>query len=160
MGLYRSEKVKTARHCRESLREIVLGYRSLLEGALREEGVTLPQLRLLRAVEDHGDVSAATIARLCQVTPQTLQGMLARAVREKWIVRGASQRNQRIVTTSLTRKGAGVLARGLAMAERIEIKIWAGVSIADLEETNAILDRGVINLHAELEGQRTPRASS
>jgi DNA-binding MarR family transcriptional regulator len=111
-------------------------------------------------VEDHGDVSAATIARLCQVTPQTLQGMLARAVREKWIVRGASQRNQRIVTTSLTRKGAGVLARGLAMAERIEIKIWAGVSIADLEETNAILDRGVINLHAELEGQRTPRASS
>jgi DNA-binding MarR family transcriptional regulator len=110
-------------------------------------------------VKDHGDVSAATIARLCQVTPQTLQAMLARAVREKWIVRGASQRNQRIVTTSLTRKGADVLARGLAMAERIEAKIWAGVSIDDLEQTNAILDRGVINLHAEFEGQRVPHSA-
>src|ERR1700749_1199599 len=128
MSEYRTEKAKLARQCSQSLRELVVGFRTLLEDALRDEGLTLPQLRLLNAIKEQGSVSGATIARTCQVTPQTLQAMLTRAEREHWITRGTSERNHRILTAALTSKGEAVLARGLAVAADIEDKIWTGVS--------------------------------
>jgi DNA-binding MarR family transcriptional regulator len=149
MSGYRTEKAKAARQCTKSLRELLLGYRHLLAETLREEGLTLPQLRLLKAIEENSGVSGAAIARTCHVTPQTLQAMLARAARERWIVRRHSTLNQRILTASLTRKGAGVLARGLEMAAQIEAKIWEGVSVGTLDQVNMVLDRGVANLHAK-----------
>ena len=157
MSDYRSEKAKAARHCTQTLRELLLGYRALLEDALRGEGLTLAQLRLLKAVEEHGGVSGATIARTCQVTPQTLQAMLTRAVREGWIVRETSQRNQRILTASVTKQGRSLLDRGLLMAAEIEVTLWAGVSSEDLVRTNSILDRGAANLHAEQQRRRGPK---
>lgn len=155
MSDYRSDKAKAARLCTHSMREILLGYRALLEGALRAEGLTLPQLRLLKAIHEQHGVSGATIARTCQITPQTLQAMLTRAAREKWIVREISERNHRIVTASLTSKGQRLLDRGLDMATEIEATLWAGVSVDDLEETNALLARGVGNLRAEHDRRRS-----
>ena len=60
MAPYRIEKAKLARQCTKSLRELLLGYRSLLEDALRGEGLTLPQLRLLHAIKEQEGVSGAT----------------------------------------------------------------------------------------------------
>jgi DNA-binding MarR family transcriptional regulator len=151
---YRYEKAKAARECTHSMRELLLGYRSLLEDALREEGLTLPQLRLLDAIRESGAVSGASLARTCQLTPQTLQAMLARAARERWIVRGASEQNHRILTASLTRKGETVLASGLAAALEIEQKIWSGISVDSLEQVLDVLRSGVTNLNVELGSQR------
>lgn len=149
MSDYREEKAKAARQCTKSLRELMLGYKALLEDALREEGLSLPQLRLLHAVQEHGGVSGAAIARSCQVTPQTLQAMLTRAVREKWVVREASEHNHRILTPSLTAKGRRLLERGLAAAGEVEATIWAGVSMSDIEQMNAVLSRGLANVHEQ-----------
>lgn len=150
MSDYRSEKARLARQCTKSLRELVVGYRSLLEDALREEGLTLPQLRLLHAVQEKGSVSGATIARACQVTPQTLQAMLERAEREGWITRDVSAQNHRVLTASLTKKGEAVLASGSAAAAEIEERIWNGVSASALDRMNITLEHGVANLYAEL----------
>lgn len=150
MSLYRLEKAKLARQCTQSLRELVVGYRSLLEEFLRGEGLTLPQLRLLKAIQEHGNVSGATIARTCSVTPQTLQAMLTRAERERWITRGILESNHRILTASLTKKGEAVLARGLAAAAQIEEKIWTGVSADTLHQFNATLEHALANLRSEL----------
>ena len=147
MAPYRMEKAKLARRCTQSLRELLLGYRSLLQEALRDEGLTLPQIRLLNAIKEHRGVSGATIARTCQVTPQTLQAMLTRAEREGWITRDFSEVNHRILTASLTRKGEAALERGLAAAAEIEEKIWAGVSADALERINTMLEHGIANLH-------------
>src|SRR5258708_7439070 len=146
MSEYRTEKAKLARQCSKSLRELVVGYRSLLEDALRDEGLTLPQLRLLNAIKEQGSVSGASIARTCQVTPQTLQAMLTRAEREGWITRDISQRNHRILTASLTRKGEEALASGAAAATEIEEKIWTGVSVSTLDQLNNTLEHGIVNL--------------
>ena len=146
MSEYRTEKAKLARQCSKSLRELVVGYRSLLEDALRSEGLTLPQLRLLNAIKEQGSVSGASIARTCQVTPQTLQAMLTRAEREGWITRDISQRNHRILTASLTRKGEEALASGAAAATEIEEKIWTGVSVSTLDQLNNTLEHGIVNL--------------
>ena len=157
MSDYRSEKAKVARNCTKSLRDVLLGYRVLLEDALKAEGLTLPQLRLLKAIEEQQGVSGAAIARTCQITPQTLQAMLTRAVREKWIVREVSERNHRVLTATLTSKGRSLLDRGLAMAADLEAKLWAGVSIDDLDQTNVVLARGVDNLRVEQGRRRTPQ---
>ncbi len=149
MAPYRMEKAKLARQCTKSLRELLLGYRSLLEDALRGEGLTLPQLRLLHAIDEQEGVSGATIARTCQVTPQTLQAMLTRAEREGWITRGISEVNHRILTTSLTRKGEMALASGMAAAAEIEERIWTGVSAHSLDQLNATLEHGIANLRGE-----------
>jgi DNA-binding MarR family transcriptional regulator len=154
MSEYRAEKAKFARQCTKSLRELLVGYRSLLEDALRGEGVSLAQLRLLSAIEEQGNVSGATIARTCQVTPQTLQAMLTRAEREGWIMRDTLESNHRIMTASLTKKGEAALARGLAAAAEIEEKIWQGVSANALERMFITLEHGIANLHAEIQSHR------
>jgi DNA-binding MarR family transcriptional regulator len=154
MTEYRTEKAKLARRCTKSMRELLVGYRALLEDALRGEGLTLPQLRLLNAIKEQGGVSGATIARTCQVTPQTLQAMLTRAEREGWITRDISEMNHRILTASLTRKGEAALASGLAAAAEIEEKIWSGVSANALERLNITLEHGIANLHGEMTSHR------
>lgn len=154
MSEYRTEKAKLARQCSKSLREFVVGYRSLLEDALRSEGLSLPQLRLLNAIKEQGSVSGASIARTCQVTPQTLQAMLTRAEREGWITRDISQRNHRILTAALTRKGEEALASGVAAAAEIEEKIWTGVSVSTLDQLNNALEHGITNLRGEITSHR------
>ena len=154
MAPYRMEKAKLARRCSQSLRELLMGYRSRLEDALRVEGLTLPQLRLLNAIKEQEGVSGATIARTCQVTPQTLQAMLTRAEREGWITRDISEVNHRILTASLTRNGEMALASGLATAAEIEEKIWTGVSASTLDQLNLTLEHGIANLRGETASHR------
>ncbi len=154
MAPYRMEKAKLARRCSQSLRELLMGYRARLEDALRVEGLTLPQLRLLNAIKEQEGVSGATIARTCQVTPQTLQAMLTRAEREGWITRDISEVNHRILTASLTRNGEMALASGLATAAEIEEKIWTGVSASTLDQLNVTLEHGIANLRGETASHR------
>ena len=134
--------------------ELMVRYRALLEDALRGEGLTLPQLRLLNAIKEQGSVSGASIARTCQVTPQTLQAMLTRAEREGWITRDISEMNHRVLTASLTRKGEEALASGLAAAAEIEEKIWTGVSATTLDQLNLTLEYGIANLRGEITSHR------
>lgn len=135
-----------ARRCTDAVRDLLLAYKAHLEEALRPSGITLPQLRMLRAIDQQSEVSAATIARLCHVTPQTLQSILTRATREGWIVRGTSQANGRILTASLTAKGRAVLRQGLTLAESIEERIWHGVPLASMRSMRETLEAGLANL--------------
>jgi MarR family transcriptional regulator, organic hydroperoxide resistance regulator len=146
----RSRKVSEKRRCSENLGRVVKGYRALLEDGLRDEGLTLPQLKLLKAIKEQSGASAAALARTCSVTPQTMQSILTRAVREQWIVRGKSVGNNRILTASLTPRGEAVLERGLQMAGRIEEILWRGIGNATLQQLNQILEAGIANLEQEL----------
>lgn len=145
----RNTRQSEARRCTEAVRDLVLGYKAKLEEAMRPTGVTLPQLRMLRAISQEREVSAATIARLCHITPQTLQSILTRATREGWIVRGSSQSNGRIVTASLTPRGEAILQQGLQAAERIEEQIWGGISLTAMEAMRATLESGLVNLNRD-----------
>jgi DNA-binding MarR family transcriptional regulator len=137
-----------ARRCSENMRQLTIGFRVLLEDALRNEGLTLPQLRLLKAVKQQADVSAAALARTCMVTPQTLQAVLARAVQAQWIVRGKSEKNERFVTATLTPLGESTVQLGMTMAARIEERIWQDVGLSDLKQLNETLQAAIANLGA------------
>jgi MarR family transcriptional regulator, organic hydroperoxide resistance regulator len=146
----RSRTVSEKRRCSENLGRMVKGYRALLEDALRDESLTLPQLKLLKAIKEQTGASAAALARTCHVTPQTMQSILTRAVREQWIVRGKSVDNNRILTASLTALGEEVLERGSQMAARIEEILWRGIGNSTLQQLNQILETGIANLEEEL----------
>jgi MarR family transcriptional regulator, organic hydroperoxide resistance regulator len=135
-----------ARRCSEVLRDLLATFRARFEDDWRETGVTLAQLRLLKAVEQQPEGSAASIARLCHVTPQTLQDMLARAVREGWITRGISERNHRFVTAALTPEGRALLQRGIALKERIEAEVWGETSLPQLRQVRKTLEAGLSRL--------------
>jgi DNA-binding MarR family transcriptional regulator len=124
------------------MRDLLIAYKAALEESVRPYGLTLPQLRLLHAVAQRNDVSSAAIARECHVTPQTLQAMMTRAVREGWIVREKAESNQRILTASLTSKGRKLLDRGEQFARRIEEQMWKDVRLKTLDVVAELLQGG------------------
>ena len=142
----RSRRDLEARRCTETMRGLLLGYKARMEEELRDTGVTLAQLRMLRAIEQQSEASAAAIARDCHITPQTLQSMLARATREGWIIRGSSDRNHRFVTAALTPSGRAVLRDGMNMAARVEQQIWRGVPLDAMRSMRTTLQSGLANL--------------
>jgi len=74
--------------------------------------------------------------------------VLARAVQAKWIVLGKSEKNERYVTATLTSLGESILETGMAMAARIEERIWKDVGLSDLKRLNDTLQAGIANLEA------------
>ena len=145
-GSKEERKAAEARACTENMRALITGFRGRVEDELRADGLTLPQLRLLKAVKHQADVSAAALARTCNVTPQTLQSVLGRAVQAKWIVRGKSKRNERFVTAMLTPLGESVLQQGMAVVSRVEERIWREVGLSDLKRLNETLQEGIAAL--------------
>ncbi len=141
-------KAAEARVCTENMRALTIGFRALLEDALRDEGLTLPQLRLLKAVKREADVSAAELARRCMVTPQTLQAILVRAVQAKWIVRGKSAKNERIVTAKLTALGEAMVEKGMGMVGQIEERIWQDVGLSELRQLNETMRLGIAKIES------------
>lgn len=154
-------KVAEGRRISELMRDLMNVLRARFEDEFRDTGVTLPQLRLLKAVQQQTERSAASIARECHVTPQTLHTMLARAVREGWITRGSSDRNHRFVTASLTPQGAALLQRGSTLREQVEAEMWQTVPIESLRHTRETLETGLTNLarQASSSEDRTPHPS-
>jgi DNA-binding MarR family transcriptional regulator len=135
-------KAEVAQDLTYAIRDLLLAYKAALEEAVRTYGLTLPQLRLLHAVAEKAHVSSAAIARECHVTPQTLQAMLTRAVREGWIRRERSERNQRILTASLTPKGKHLLNRGEQFARKIEEQMWKDIPVKTLTLATELLQCG------------------
>ena len=135
-------KAAAAQRLTYAMRDVLIAYKAVLEESVRPYGLTLPQLRLLHAVAKRQDVSSATIARECHVTPQTLQAMLTRAVREGWIVREKSESNQRILTAALTPRGRRLLDRGEQFARKIEERIWKDVPRKALNDVAEMLEHG------------------
>lgn len=136
-------RAQETRKATDNMRELIVRVKSLLEADLREEGLSLAQLRMLKAVGQHSNVSSAELARVCLVTPQSLQALLTRAVREGWITRSHSLTNDRILTASLTPAGQELLGRGLAVFARLEERMWSGIRAGELREFNRVLENAL-----------------
>jgi len=135
----KDRRAKETRECVKAMRRLFIGIKGRLEENQRGEGVTLSQVRLLHEVRSKSDVSAAALARSCFVTPQSMQSLLTRAEREGWIVRSKSQRNGRILTTSLTPAGEAVLQRAENAMAAIEADVWQDVKLSEIRQINEML---------------------
>src|ERR1700739_2005101 len=59
------------------VKRVQQGLRRRCDTALRPTGLSMAQYAVLRALAEHPDASAAELARLCFVTRQSLQDVLA-----------------------------------------------------------------------------------
>ena len=128
------------------MKSLLIAFRGRLDEELKPMGVTTSQMQMLNAIQTHPGASGAQLARACRVTPQTAQGFLARAERERWIARGKAAENDRLVTRSLTAKGVRLLQQADRVARTIEKGLWRGTGDEDFARINAVLARCIANL--------------
>lgn len=144
-------RARTARTLANTMKRLVVGFRTLLETDLQAEGLTLAQLRMLHALRDRPHGSAADLARTCSITPQSMQAVVKRAEAAKWILRVASSENRRVLLASLTPLGEQVLARGIAIVDRMQVELWREARLSELEAVNEVLARGLQRVEDRLQ---------
>ena len=121
------------------MKDLLLEVRSELDEGLKPLGVTSAQVKVLREVEERGRITGAQAARLCHVTPQTVQALLVRCEREGWLERSADPENERLVLWSLSAEGRRLAREAEAVFEAVQERLWAGTSVAEIREVNGLL---------------------
>jgi DNA-binding MarR family transcriptional regulator len=87
------------------IKRVQQSLRRQCDAALRPTGLSMAQYVALRALADHPDASAAELARLCFVTRQSLQDLLA-GLRTAGLIRNATtQTHGRTTALALTDAG-------------------------------------------------------
>jgi DNA-binding MarR family transcriptional regulator len=125
------------------LKEILQGYRAVLDDELQPYGITAVQLRMLWAVQANPLESGAELARQCVVTPQSGQATLARLEESGWITRRPSPKSDRVLVSELTASGKKILQTAREIAERLDRKMWSGMSESELAQVDAVLKRAL-----------------
>ncbi len=75
------------RQAKQLMKRILMGFRAQLDEELRPRGVTTAQLQILHAIRSSPGSSGAQLARVCQMTPQSMQALIQKTEKDGWIVR-------------------------------------------------------------------------
>jgi DNA-binding MarR family transcriptional regulator len=142
-----------------SMKRLMTGYRTLLEVELERENITLAQLRMLNALNEEPDHSAAALARTCYITPQSMQAIVTRAEKDGLIRRQPSPTNKRVLTAQLTDEGRRVLERGMGLWSGISRDMWADTKLSELEMLNGFLSQAVDRLQPQLDALHAKSAA-
>ncbi|BCI52566.1 MarR family transcriptional regulator [Mycolicibacterium litorale] len=109
------------------------------DAALRRTGVSMSQYAVLRALADHPQASAAELARLCFVTRQSLQDVLA-GLRSAGLVDDADvQTRGRARALTLTATGRRRLAAAHTAVIAVEAQMLTGLSATDRDRLSRLL---------------------
>jgi DNA-binding MarR family transcriptional regulator len=120
--------------------------RRACDAALRPTGLSMAQYALLRALADHPDASAAELARLCFVTRQSLQDVLA-GLRTAGLVESSDGPTRgRARALRLTPLGKRRMAAAGAAVSEVESAMVQGISATDRRELADLLTRCAENL--------------
>ncbi len=119
------------------------------DAALRPSGLSIAQYAAMRALADHPEASASELARLCFVTRQSLQDLLA-GLRSAGFVRDAKVPPRgRARSLELTPAGAKRLSAAHAAVMAVESRMLEGISANAQYQLSASLDRCAANLEAQ-----------
>ena len=119
------------------------------DAALRPSGLSMAQYAAMRALADHPEASASELARLCFVTRQSLQDLLA-GLRSAGFVRDAKVPPRgRARSLELTPAGAKRLSAAHTAVMAVESRMLEGISANARDQLSASLERCAQNLEAE-----------
>ena len=120
------------------------------DAALKPTGLSMAQYTALRALADHPDASAAELARLCFVTRQSLQDVLA-GLRTAGLVGGSESMAQRgrAVALALTPAGRALLAAGHDAVIEVEDQMAQGLSATARQQLADLLRQCAENLEGD-----------
>lgn len=108
-----------------------------LLAALRETGLTAGQPKVLDYLRDHNGASQKEIARGCRIEPGSLTSVLNRMEEKGMIERRMLRGNRRTFYIYLTDKGEELLKVVEEEFEKLEKKVFKGLS---LEEQKSFMD--------------------
>ena len=110
------------------LRQANAGVRLALDRALAAEGLTYPQQSALTMIRAYGAISAADLARLAMLTPQTVNGIVQALEARGAIRKSPDPVHGRILRLAITEEGRALNKRGRALTAPIETSLKAGLS--------------------------------
>ncbi len=110
------------------LRQAAAAFRSRMERALADLGVTAPQFVVLTMTAAYPGLSNADLPRLSLLTPQTVSVIVANLKRSGLLASRPHAVHGRIRHLAVTKAGAAVLARCKARVAVLEQDIAAGLS--------------------------------
>jgi DNA-binding MarR family transcriptional regulator len=116
------------------------------DAALRPTGLSIAQYAAMRALADHPEASASELSRLCFVTRQSLQELLA-GLRTAGFVKDANRQPRgRARSLELTSAGAKRLATAHTAVMDVESSMAEGLSANSYRQLAALLARCADNL--------------
>lgn len=112
------------------LRQANASVRLALDRALAQEGMTYPQQSALTIIRAYEAISAADLARVAMLTPQTVNGIV-RALEARGAIRKEPDRaNGRVLRLLITENGRSLNKRCKALTSPIEAALRAKMSAA------------------------------
>ena len=132
-----SRRQQSSRDTDKLMKRVMRGIYGQMDEVLSASGITAAQVRLLAEVRERPGSTGAQLARALVV---------ARALKSGWLRRGVHEENSRLVTLRLTPAGTRLLAEADLVARKLEAELWAGVSLAEMGQVRAILERCLANL--------------
>ena len=115
-------------HLGHLLRQANVAFRTRLERALADTGVTQPQFAVLTMIAAYPGCSSADLARLSLLTPQTVTVIVANLKRDGHLEASPHPVHGRIQRLSLTSHGKTVLGRCKARVQTLEKELAASLS--------------------------------
>lgn len=102
----------------------------------RTVGLTIPQLIVLQAVRDLGEVTSTTLSAHVSLSPATVTTILDKLEGRSLVERYRSASDRRVVHTRLTEEGAGALEKAPPLLQEAFVRSFDGL---DPERQDALL---------------------
>ncbi len=131
------------------LKRVLSQFRDSLEDALRPYGITASQLHVLAMLDRQPGISGAKLARLCMVTPQSMQALITMVEASGWIVRSRHPENERILLATLTPQGEKILSRARRAVHVIESRMLKDIPPAEVCKLEGLLEECSANLEPD-----------
>lgn len=118
-------------HIGHLLRRAQVAVRHGIECALADLGITHPQFVVLTIVNAYDEPSAADVARLALLTPQTVNVIVRNLERDGLIERSPDPVHGRILRLALSEGARPLLKRCRSRVNAIEARMLAGLSTTE-----------------------------
>jgi DNA-binding MarR family transcriptional regulator len=130
------------------VKRVQQGLRRQCDAALKSTGISMAQYSTLRALHEHPEASAAELARLCFVTRQSLQDVLA-GLRAAGLIENAdAEPRGRAQSLALTRRGSRQLNAAHNAVFGVEAVMLQGISARE----RRIVAESLLSCAKNLEG--------
>ncbi|MDX8053206.1 MarR family transcriptional regulator [Lentzea sp. BCCO 10_0798] len=109
--------------------------------AVKPAGLTVPQYAALLALSEHPGAPAATLARLCLTTPQTMTTILQNLVALGLVERTSNQWQRNVLENRLTEAGQARFREADKAAVVVEQKLADAFTDEERAQLRALLQR-------------------
>jgi MarR family transcriptional regulator, organic hydroperoxide resistance regulator len=121
-------------------------FRERLGERLRPIGVTMAQLQVLTALVNEPGMSGAQLARVRNVSPQTIHALLMATEERGWIRRSTHPENNRTLQATLTPQGRRICVRAGKIAFELQVHVLSTFEANEVRRVEVLLEQMITNL--------------